>query len=48
MTEIREELIPFDEEQLKQVIERLTQIYALVYGWEEKKGHEFKLQKKDK
>lgn len=31
-----EELIPFNESQLKNVIEQLTQIYALVYGWKPK------------
>ena len=34
--EIIEELIPMTEEQLKESIEKLTQIYALVYGWQPK------------
>ncbi len=34
--EIIEELIPMTEEQLEETIEKLTQIYALVYGWEPK------------
>ena len=33
---IIEELIPMTEEQLKETIEKLTQIYAQVYGWEPK------------
>ncbi len=35
--EIIEELIPMTEEQVQDSIEKLTQIYALVYGWEPKK-----------
>jgi len=35
--EIKEELIPMTEEQLQESIEKLTQIYALVYGWVPKK-----------
>lgn len=31
-----EKIIPFSESQLKNVIEQLTQIYALVYGWKPK------------
>ena len=34
--EIKEVLIPMTEEQLEETIEKLTQIYALVYGWEPK------------
>ena len=33
---IIEELVPMTEEQLKESIEKLTQIYALVYGWQPK------------
>lgn len=35
--EIKEELIPMTEEQLQESIEKLTQIYAQVLGWEPKK-----------
>ena len=31
--EIIEELIPMTEEQVQESIEKLTQIYAMVYGW---------------
>ncbi len=33
---IIEELIPMTEEQLEETIEKLTQIYALIYGWKPK------------
>ncbi len=33
---IKEELIPMTEKQLQDSIEKLTQIYALVYGWRPK------------
>lgn len=39
---IKEELIPMTEEQLQESIEKLTQIYALVYGWEPKRRKEGK------
>jgi hypothetical protein len=36
MSQIFEEEIPMNEKQIKELIERLTHIYALVLGWEAK------------
>ena len=33
-----EELIPFSDEQVEIAIEKLTQIYALILGWQPKTG----------
>lgn len=43
MNEISEHLVPMSEAQIKESIDRLTNIYALVLGWEPKKK-----QRKDK
>ncbi len=34
--EIKEVLIPMTEEQFQESVDKLTQIYALVLGWERK------------
>ena len=36
MNKISEQQIPMNEKQIKESIERLTHIYALVLGWEAK------------
>ncbi len=43
-----EKIIPFNESQRKNVIEQLTQIYALVYGWEPKEKQKDKNTSKTK
>ena len=42
MPTIIEEFIPFDSKQLNDAVEQLTQIYALVLGWETKSSYKLK------